>query len=253
MYSSSSVKSPKRLLFVLILLAAGCILGTFYVWQKGLGVGYGGTTETWAHFGSFFGGVLGPLLSFFSFLGVIYTVYLQSKSNEVQAQANENTATSIESSELASKENLEEQRKQFQEQIEYDRQKQLLDMFLISSNRVDIAGCEAVKDLTTKNEKEESTLSYYYNTYNWRAKVFVIELKRLNSKLDKESAVIITPHLEKVSGQLYNYCKNGLNNPSITFTTEADVIQICTNELERYAHEIETVIGGLKDKYGIEH
>ncbi|ATG78068.1 hypothetical protein [Pseudoalteromonas sp. 1_2015MBL_MicDiv] len=85
----------KGVLISLIVLAIVPMVIIFTLWFKGLGVGIGGTTgttETWSHFGSFFGGVLGPILSFFSFTAIIYTVYLQSDSNKVQALANKQAA-----------------------------------------------------------------------------------------------------------------------------------------------------------------
>ena len=251
MSNSNNNTSPKELLCTLILLAVGCIVGVYMLWWCGVGVGFGGTTETWSHFGAFFGGVLGPILSFFSFLGIIYTVYLQSKSNKEQAIANKNTAYATESSEKLAKANLEEQKKQFKEQVDYDKQKRLLDTLLGSINEVETSGCDAVLDLINKDSDNYSTLGFYFNTYNWRAKVFCIELNHLHSKLDKESAEIIIPYLEKTSGQLSNYCTEGLGNPIIDFTNESKAIADSITELTGYETQITAIIQGLKSKFGI--
>ena len=251
MSNSNSESSPKGLLIVLIALAFMCIGGVYFLWFKGVGVGFGGTTETWSHFGAFFGGVLGPILSFFSFLGVIYTVYLQSKSNKEQAKANEYTAEAIKSSEILSKENLEEQRKQFKEQIEYYKQKRLLDTLLNSIERVEFAGGNAVLDLTNKDSNNYSTLGFYCNTYCWKAKVHGIELKHFHSKLDEESTEIIIPYLEKISGQLRNFYESGLEGKRVHFTNPSEEIVYFIKELKEYESEINTVIQMLKKKFDI--
>ena len=46
----------KGVLISLIVLAIVPMVIIFTLWFKGLGVGIDGTTETWSHFGSFFGG-----------------------------------------------------------------------------------------------------------------------------------------------------------------------------------------------------
>ncbi|MBE0379220.1 hypothetical protein PPRY_a1819 [Pseudoalteromonas prydzensis ACAM 620] len=229
-----------------------CIGGVYFLWFKGVGVGFGGTTETWSHFGSFFGGVLSPVLSFFSFLGIIYTVYLQSKSNKEQALANKYTVTAIKLSEEMSKENLVEQRKQFKQQNEYDQQKRLFDMLLNSINRLEIAGENAVLDLTTKVDDDESlsTLGPYYNTYNWRAKTFVIALDKLTSQLNKEGAEIIILYLQKLSGQLHNF-SGALRSKKVVFTNPTADITSAVHELESYKDKINESIEVLKSNHAI--
>lgn len=252
MSTSNSKTSPTGLLITLIFLSVLCIAGVYFLWSCGVGVGFGGTTETWSHFGSFFGGVLGPILSFFSFLGIIYTVYLQSKSNKEQALANEHTVTAIKLSEEMSKENLVEQRKQFKKQHEYDQQKRLFDMLLNSINRLEIAGENAVLDLTTKvdDDKSLSTLGPNYNTYNWRAKTFVIALDKFTSQLNKESAEIIILYFQKLSGQLHNF-SGALQNASVLFTNPPPHIERAVSELKSYEDKIDKSIKVLKINHDI--
>ncbi|MCF2846575.1 hypothetical protein NH514_04750 [Pseudoalteromonas sp. ACER1] len=249
MSDSNGNKSPIFFLTILIALALLCVVGTYCIWSKNLGIGYGGTTETWAHFGSFFGGVLGPILSFFSFVGVIYTIYLQSKSNKQQAQANRQTAVAAESSEKLAEKNIKEQEKLHLNQISYDKQKRLLDILLRSIDRVETAGENAVLDLTTKDDNNDSKLGPYFNTYNWRAQVFAIELNSLKDKIDKESAEIIISYLEKISGQLNNFCTNGLKNIDVTFSQPQKQIEAAINNLESHKTKIDTIKEYLGDKY----
>lgn len=76
----------------LIVILVTCLLIALlsvplFLWSEKFGIGNGGTTETWSHFGTFFSGILSPLLAFFSFIGVIITIRQQGKSNRLQAEA----------------------------------------------------------------------------------------------------------------------------------------------------------------------
>ncbi|WP_165722327.1 MULTISPECIES: hypothetical protein [unclassified Pseudoalteromonas] len=202
MSNSNSETSPKWLLIVLIALAFMCIGGVYFLWFKGVGVGLGGTTETWSHFGAFFGGVLGPILSFFSFLGIIYTVYLQSKSNKEQAKANEHTTEAIKSSEILSKENLEEQRKQFKEQIEYDKQQRLLDFLTKILDELESAGGDVYSDFVPKETSAARKLGPHFNLYSWKLRKTCPAVKRLRDKLGIDSAKLVNLQLEAVIAQI---------------------------------------------------
>ncbi|TGE81331.1 hypothetical protein C7Y70_13060 [Pseudoalteromonas sp. KS88] len=202
MSNSNSESSPKGLLYTLIFFAVVCIAGVYFLWWSGVGVGFSGTTETWSHFGSFFGGVLGPVLSFFSFLGIIYTVYLQSKSNKEQALANKYTVTAIKLSEEMSKENLEEQRKQFNEQIEYDRQQRTLDFLTNMLNELEKAGGDVLSDFVPKDINAQVKLGPHFNLYSWKLKKTSVVVKRLRDKLDIDSAKLVNLLLEAAIAQI---------------------------------------------------
>ncbi|MBG9991566.1 MULTISPECIES: hypothetical protein [unclassified Pseudoalteromonas] len=224
MSNTNSETSPKWLLIVLIALAFVCIGGVYLLWFKGVGVGYGGTTETWSHFGSFFGGVLGPVLSFFSFIGIIYTVYLQSKSNKEQAKANEHTTEAIKSSEILSKENLEEQRKQFKEQIEYDKQQRLLDFLTKILDELESAGGDVYSDFVPKETSAARKLGPHFNLYSWKLRKTCVVVKRLRDKLDIDSARIVNLLLEAVIGQIEGYI-NAIEQHKNVFINQSDIPQ----------------------------
>lgn len=205
MSNSADETSPKWLLLALIVLAFACVGGVYFLWFKGVGVGFGGTTETWAHFGSFFGGTLGPALSFFSFLGVIYTVYLQSKSNKEQAFANEQAAMAIKSSEQLAKDNLKEQKKLHLNQIEHDKQQQILGFLKGLFNDLDQAGVDAISDFVPRDSSVPPKIGPYFNGYFWKLKKTAPIVNRLKDELNKESAELIILLIEITIGQLSNF------------------------------------------------
>lgn len=222
MSNSNSESSPKGLLYTLIFFAVVCIAGVYFLWWSGVGVGFSGTTETWSHFGSFFGGVLGPVLSFFSFIGIIYTVYLQSKSNKEQAKANEHTTEAIKSSEILSKENLEEQRKQFKEQIEYDKQQRLLDFLTKILDELESAGGDVYSDFVPKETSADRKLGPHFNLYSWKLRKTCVVVKRLRDKLDINSAKIVNLLLEAVIGQIEGYI-NAIEQHKNVFINQSDI------------------------------
>ncbi|OUS74146.1 hypothetical protein B5G52_02020 [Pseudoalteromonas sp. A601] len=72
----------KRMIFLLALpLAPVVILITLY--DIGPGISIVENPSSWGSFGSFFGGVLGPLLAYFSLIGVGFTLSEQSRSNKI--------------------------------------------------------------------------------------------------------------------------------------------------------------------------
>ncbi|MCG9735612.1 hypothetical protein AADY36_09810 [Pseudoalteromonas sp. D15MCD-2] len=222
MSNSASETSPKLLLLALIALAFACVGGVYYLWFKGVGVGFGGTTETWAHFGSFFGGTLGPALSFFSFLGVIYTVYLQSKSNKEQALANEQAAMAIKSSEQLAKDNLKEQKKLHLNQIEHDKQQQILGFLNGLFNDLDQAGVGAISDFVPRESGVLPKIGPYFNAYFWKLKKTAPTIKRLRDELNKESAELIILLIDITIGQLSNF-QNQIRIDGHIFTNQDDI------------------------------
>ncbi|HHF2906766.1 TPA: hypothetical protein ACPJZ5_004610 [Vibrio diabolicus] len=72
--------------------AAFVVLGTgftFY-WNVGQGLELSDKGSDWASFGSYFGGVAGALLSFFSVLLLIITVWLQSSQIKQASEDSKN-------------------------------------------------------------------------------------------------------------------------------------------------------------------
>ena len=77
------------------MLAVGTLLATLavavYVFTFGPNSGFSlsPTDGAWSNFGSYIGGVLGPVFSFLAFAGVLLTVWLQAQQlDESRAQAN---------------------------------------------------------------------------------------------------------------------------------------------------------------------
>jgi hypothetical protein len=91
----SNFTSKKVLFFAKISLILGSILALFaisiYFSVFGPLSDFSLATKdsAWSNFGSYLGGVLGPIFSFGAFFGVLITVYLQAKQLEnIQSQAN---------------------------------------------------------------------------------------------------------------------------------------------------------------------
>lgn len=72
-------------LFILTLGAAGVGVA-IYVYRLKFGGGLSAEAANWSTFGSYVGGVFGPLFSFLTLLAVLKTVYLQREllSNQVK-------------------------------------------------------------------------------------------------------------------------------------------------------------------------
>ncbi|MEI8665990.1 hypothetical protein P4S81_15900 [Pseudoalteromonas sp. B28] len=68
------------LAFVVPLIILLILLGA---WNTTFGLGLGGTTSTWSNLGSFLGGLFGPILSYFSILAVLLTLYHQQKDSKL--------------------------------------------------------------------------------------------------------------------------------------------------------------------------
>jgi uncharacterized membrane protein len=81
-YGASDGRRMKiqKILIITFLLVALLIalVAVFYV--KAFTTQVSGSQEVWGQFGDYFGGVLNPILSFFAFSALLYTVFLQVKS-----------------------------------------------------------------------------------------------------------------------------------------------------------------------------
>ncbi|MBB1299571.1 hypothetical protein [Pseudoalteromonas sp. SR41-7] len=238
----------KGVLIFLIGLAIASMVGIFTLWFKGLGVGYGGTSETWSHFGSFFGGVLGPILSFLSFTAIIYTVYLQSDSNKVQALANKQAAEDRLASEKLAIKSQKDQRDAFQKRIKHEKQQQLLSFFINTFDELEKLGCEATQDLTEKNELGFVTLSYRTNAYAWKAHSTSLVVKRCIDKFDSESAELIHIYATKCSGQVNNFKRNIAISQNALINSTEEINELL--EQWKATHcRFENALRVLKNKY----
>lgn len=67
-------------LLVICVLANWTVLG-LYFWKFAPGHWFelSSSQEVWAHFGDFYTGLLSPFLGFLAFIGILFTVVLQSK------------------------------------------------------------------------------------------------------------------------------------------------------------------------------
>lgn len=240
--------ADKGKLFGIVILAGLFIFSILFLWMFGLGIGFGGTTETWSHFGSFFGGVLGPLLSFFSFLAIIYTVHLQSKSNVEQAVANDHMARATKLSEEISKANLEEQKVQFEMSVQNEIQKRILDISIHTFNELENAGCDATLDLISKNN-EDPTLGFNYNTFNWRVKSAAIVLAKYKDELNNDSSLLIDPILERSIGQINNFL-TAIQSGKLVFENQHE-IPYAIEELETAKTSLSDTLKELREKHNL--
>lgn len=181
--------SDKSKLISIVILAIFSIIGILFLWMFSLGVGFGGTTETWSHFGSFFGGVLGPVLAFFSFIGVIFTVYLQSKSNEEQIIANSQAALDRLESTRIQKELQEESKTLFDRKIKHEKQIQLQTLLVKDFDEIEVFGNVAINEIVNplKNNLEA------FNTYIGKLHIFapMIRVAMENVDIDYEEILYL--------------------------------------------------------------
>lgn len=87
------LKAFLSLWFTLIFMACAGVCVAFYIYRDQFGGGYSPKSEDWAAFGSYMGGVLGPLVSLLTLVAVIRTVYLQREL--LSAQREESLALKI--------------------------------------------------------------------------------------------------------------------------------------------------------------
>lgn len=74
-------------LLIICLLTNWLILGLyFFKFAPGNWFELSSSQEIWAHFGTFYSGLLGPFLAFLAFLGILFTVILQIKQLELSKQ-----------------------------------------------------------------------------------------------------------------------------------------------------------------------
>jgi hypothetical protein len=130
------------------LLLALLLFAPLLLWNVKFGIGYGGTTEAWSHFGTFYSGIASPLLAFLSFTGVIITIRQQGQSNRLQADANKEAEKNRK---LANELQIRVQEKQ-QENFEISIQNQNAMSFKAQSNVVRTVAIE-IRNNTLDNPR----------------------------------------------------------------------------------------------------
>lgn len=77
-------------ILVICMLTNWFVLG-IYFWKFGPGNWFelSSSHEIWAHFGTFYSGLLGPFLSFLAFIGILFTVLIQVKQFDLVKQQSE--------------------------------------------------------------------------------------------------------------------------------------------------------------------
>lgn len=71
---------PQKTIIACFIICAALVLAPISLYIFKFGIGLWNDTSKWAELGSFFGGVLGPMLSFFSVILLLATVYLTDQS-----------------------------------------------------------------------------------------------------------------------------------------------------------------------------
>lgn len=71
------LKVVLSLWFTLLVVACSGVYAAFTIYRQQFGGGYSPKSDDWSAFGSYMGGVLGPLVSFLTLVAVVRTVYLQ--------------------------------------------------------------------------------------------------------------------------------------------------------------------------------
>ncbi|MBB1456751.1 hypothetical protein [Pseudoalteromonas sp. SG43-5] len=237
--------TDKSKLIGIVILAGLLIFAILFSWVCSLGIGFGGTTETWSHFGSFFGGVLGPILAFFSFIGVIYTVYLQSKSNKEQAIANKNAAYDRLASELLQKEAQVETRKLFEQRVAHEKQVSLQKFLTSSLNDLEHAGCLVMKDINVLSG--QPILGPNYNPYYWKLVSLSNSLEYSIKNIESGYGEVIYIYLASCCSQLYNLSNNIKIKKNTFYNNPAEIDEALKN-LDEFEAKLKTTLKGLRDK-----
>lgn len=87
MVSAKSIfKSVLSMWFSLMLIAGGGAYTAYYLYRRKFGGEFSPVADDWSAFGSYMGGVLGPLISLLTLAVVIRTVYLQRELLDTQRQ-----------------------------------------------------------------------------------------------------------------------------------------------------------------------
>jgi hypothetical protein len=67
-------------MFALVAAAAmGAVVATAFVYRHYFGTAVASSSSEWNNFGTFFGGLLGPILSMLAFFALVYTIFLQEQ------------------------------------------------------------------------------------------------------------------------------------------------------------------------------
>ncbi|MGO2010962.1 hypothetical protein [Pseudoalteromonas sp.] len=232
--------SDKSKLISIVILAIFSIIGVLFLWMFSLGVGFGGTTETWSHFGSFFGGVLGPALAFFSFVGVIFTVYLQSQSNKEQTITNSNAANDRLESVRLQKELQEESKTLFDRKIKHEKQIQLQTLLVKDFDEIEMFGNAAINEIVNPDRDNWEA----FNTYVGKIYVFAPMIRMAMKKVDNDYEEILYLYSRRCLGQI-----NKLKHLLISSDLQLEDIEHFNCDIQNAYNNIKDVFEARSHKY----
>jgi uncharacterized membrane protein len=218
----------------------------FFIWSSSLGIGFSGTTETWSHFGSYFGGIAGPILSFLNLIIIIITLRQQKKSNNDQAEANQSAAQDRLKSDELKKQNYEHQKILFNEKIEHEKQKNTLNAFIKMLEELETLGMKSILDF----HGASATLGRYTNPYAWKASSTCVTLRKYQNKFDNNSAEIIYLYVNICRNQISAYTTSLLNHLEI-FNNPIEEIENIASNLTSSKITFDKVLKHLEDNYDI--
>ncbi len=146
------------LIVILLLIAVPLTMPFIYFSEFGLLSKYSWhNDQSWANFGSFIGGTIGPILSLFAFLGVLLTLFVQNKQFDLAKEQFEITKKIL-------SEDLELTKTQYKNEKE---QQLLSDLLGIISNTCnDIYSMFHDENKAPQNFKSLFKLSVYMNNLN---------------------------------------------------------------------------------------
>ncbi|MCD4757129.1 MAG: putative phage abortive infection protein [Arcobacteraceae bacterium] len=96
------LSTPSLIMLILVLLFISGILGTYYYYFIDFTID--ANVEHFAQFGDFIGGTLNPILAFFAFLALLFTIKLQSDALEISKNELKATREELEKSRIAQEE-----------------------------------------------------------------------------------------------------------------------------------------------------
>jgi len=98
--NNNKIDSAKPIAKILGFISAFAILSfllVVYFYFNNLGWCLPSTNEGWAHLGDAFGGILGPIFSFFAFIALVLTIALQSRQVELTSLQSVESQKNLES------------------------------------------------------------------------------------------------------------------------------------------------------------
>lgn len=174
------------LLLVTVLLVSVAVALFYY--RKAFGSGLSSAADNWSAFGSFIGGIFGPLISFLTLLAILKTIGLQkelleTQRSEFEAMQNLQTRTLESQLEQIERSNFEQERRLVEEarlnllkilenysaglQKECDTRRQGINILLqwsMEGRNVDPEKIEKVRSKISQYEKQLAAFSVLYDS-----------------------------------------------------------------------------------------